>query len=427
MFLLYDIFFIIFALLYLPYLLIEGKWHRGFIIRFGFWPPELKERLKGKRNIWFHAVSVGEILAVQSLIKRVRENYPDFQLVISTVTETGFNLAQTKFPTDVVLFAPLDFSIVVHNYVRWIKPEIYINAETEIWPNLLACLKRRRIPAILVNGRISERSFVNYEKVRFLLKNIFDSIYTFCMQGQEDAKRIIDLGAPPEKVKVFGNMKFDEVPLEKHFTLTELGFEKNSQILLAGSTHPGEEEVLFDIFNSISAEFPKLRLMIAPRHIERTQEIVDLLKAKGLEPILWTQIKDARLRKDSVVVVDTIGDLRSLYPLATLVFIGKSLKGYGGQNMIEPACFGRAIIVGPNMQNFKDIFEYFVKAKAVMQVRDEVMLLTIIRRLLHDEREREELGIMAKQVIAGHKGATTATLNMITDILSGRREKVLQR
>ena len=417
MFILYDFIYVIIALFYLPFILMKGKWHSGFKMRFGIIPRTIYETLNDTDTIWFHAVSVGEVLAVMGLIKKIKISFPQYQIVVSTVTQTGYKLAQSQLAkNDVVIYAPLDISFIVRWYIKVIDPKIYISAETEIWPNLFTALADQKIPIVQVNGRLSEKSFKNYQRIKFLLKNVLNDVTAFCMQTPADAERIIPLGVDPQKVLVIGNMKFDDLE-HSMGSVKVLSYKPQDLVWIAGSTHPGEEKIVLEVFKSLQKEFPALHLVIAPRHVGRTSEIVNLIQSEGLNPVKFSEIKSG-MESDSIVVVDTIGHLRELYRLATVVFVGKSLIGQGGQNIIEPAFFAKPIVVGPHMQNFKNILNLFQEAQAIVQIKDPQELVVEMRRLLQDPQYRKKLGESAKSVVVKNQGATEKTFQIISDLLS---------
>ncbi|HOW34942.1 MAG TPA: 3-deoxy-D-manno-octulosonic acid transferase [Candidatus Omnitrophota bacterium] len=410
----YDLIFAIFSLIYFPYLIVKRKWHPDFSMRFGKFSEELKTALAKKENIWVHAVSVGEVQGVSRLAQHLRSVFPGHRLVISTVTKTGYEVASKIISgDDILIYAPLDFSFIVRRYVARIKPKMYIAMETELWPNLFSCLRENRIPVAVVNGRISDRAFKNYRLVKYLMKRILSGVDILCMQSRADCDRIITLGAPKEKVHQIGNVKFDDLPAAGSADLKSLGFIGNETLWIAGSTHPGEEEIVLNIFKSLSGEFKDLRLMIAPRHIERTSEVARLIEAKGLTPLRLSQVNSTTVVRDTVIVVDTIGKLRSLYGLAKLVFVGKSLSAHGGQNMIEPAALGKAILIGPYTENFKDVVDLFLRENAVIRAKDADGLLLNVRELLRDPRKMEDLGALARAVAQKHSGATDRTATII--------------
>ncbi len=414
-----DFIFIIFALIYFPYVLMKGKWHAGFWQRMGFFPGSLRRDLAEKPNIWFHAVSVGEVMAVAGLIEKVRARYPGSRVVLSTVTTTGYSIAcRTLNPEDRVIYAPLDFSATVRTFIAVIRPRIYVTAETEIWPNLFTALARRDIAIVVVNGRISDKSFYGYRKVAALLLRVLKGVKAFCMQSELDADRIMALGARPRRVFVVGSMKFDDTPPPLPDTLPPLNFENKEWLWIAGSTHPGEEKIMLDIAAGLRKEFPRLSLVIAPRHIERTEEVMTLVGESGFKAVRFSQASGRALSPETVVVVDTIGHLRSLYALARVVFVGKSLTAEGGQNIIEPAFFGKAIVIGPHMENFRGIAEVFLEADSIVQVSDARDLNFQMRRLLGDPSLLDLLGRRAKIMVTKHRGATAKTAEIISGLLA---------
>ncbi len=418
MFIVYDLIFIIFAILYIPYLTIRRKWHRGFCVRFGFIPKETIKLLSAKKNIWIHAVSVGEVLAIVDLIEKLKKKFPNYQIVCSTVTKTGYKIASERLASlGVVIFAPLDFSWIIRTFVRAINPQIYIAAETEIWPNLYTYLSRKGIPIVQVNGRISDKAFKGYQKVKWLTRRVLGSVNVFCVQSDLDQERVIALGADPKRVRVFGNIKFDNVPQACDFKLEDLGFTSNQWLLVAGSTHPGEEVILMNTYRNLMNDFPQLRLVLVPRHVERSEEVVALVNDQGFIPVRFSTLGHAAIDAKTIVVVDEIGKLRTLYSLSKIVFIGKTLTVGGGQNMIEPAAFGRAIILGPHTYNFKDVVRIFLHEGALIQVNDNEELLARIKALLRNSNEMNQMGLAAKRIVEKYQGATTKTVEVIEQII----------
>ncbi|MBI5149256.1 MAG: 3-deoxy-D-manno-octulosonic acid transferase [Candidatus Omnitrophica bacterium] len=417
MFIVYDIIFSVLVLLYLPYLVCNGKWHGEFWTRLGLRPlpvPAAEE----KKTIWVHAVSVGEILAVVPLVQGLRERFPGHGLVVSTVTRTGYALAREKLQmTGTVIYAPVDFSWAVRRYVKTLKPVLYISAETEIWPNLYTFLHRSRVLVIQVNGRISDRAFAGYKKVGFLTRRVLACVSGFYMQTEEDAGRIVLLGASPQRVRVVGNLKFDQAQRETSLNKKQLGFDDTVQLLVAGSTYPGEEEIVLAAFQQLSGEFPALRLVLAPRHVERAEEIVRLVQNKGFQPRRFSSLPQDKEAGRTILIVDRFGYLRDIYSLADCVFIGKSLRGRGGQNMIEPLSFGKPTFVGPHTENFRDVVRIFEKTGALIRVEDGPGLIAQVRRVLADPPRLPVIAAAAIEESRKHQGATQRTLEIIGDIL----------
>ncbi|MDD5173854.1 MAG: 3-deoxy-D-manno-octulosonic acid transferase [Candidatus Omnitrophica bacterium] len=434
---LYDIGFLIFSVIYLPILVFKGKLHGEFPERFGRYAPS-KERvlLSGRDRIWIQAVSVGEAAVCKSLIPLLKEKFPGHDLVVSTITKAGNDLAKRLFSKDaMIIYFPLDFGFAVKRALKYIKPAIYIMIETEIWPNLLNELSRNSIPSVMINGRISDRSIGKYRLVKPFLKTVLSKISSFCMQDTIDAERVVSLGAPSERVKVTGNMKFDaEIPADavsRDVVRRSLGLNGEEALFVAGSTHEGEEEIIVEAFKELIFEFPKLRLLIAPRHINRVENVEKIIKKSGFEPARVSLLNGSCLpgkTQDAVkagiaccerriLVLDTIGHLNEAYSAATLVFIGGSLIEHGGQNPVEPAVLGRPILFGPHMFNFKYITKTLLKEGAALQVTGKEDLVNSLRTLLNDPLKRSGLGDNAKRVTEENRGATKKNLEEISEIL----------
>ena len=403
MFLIYDLIIIIYAVFYLPYLLITRRAYPGFGMRFGIIPESLSTQLKAKTNIWVHAVSVGEVMVLDGFLEELRQRYPQYQLLVTVTTKTGYALACQKFNGKaLVMPSPIDLSFITRKFISFINPKMYIVVETEIWPNLFGQLNRNKIPMAVVNGRISDNSFGRYQAIRFVLKGILNQAQVWCMQSQGDAKKIMELGADPSRVVVTGNIKFDNVSAPLDTSSDGIIHEKDGPWWVAGSTHPGEEEIVLNVYEKLKQDNPRWRLVIAPRHIERAGQVKELVARRGFK---------------DVVVIDTIGLLRSLYAKASLVFVGKSLCVGGGHNVIEPACYGKAIVVGPKVANFRDIVACFKDAEALVQVEDARSFEAAIRELGRDTFKREALGVAALKVIAANQGATRRSLEQLAAYL----------
>lgn len=418
MHILYDFLFILIALFYIPYLTLRRKWHKGFKERLGFIPVSVAQALKGKPVIWIHAVSVGEVLAILDLIKKLNTTFPGHQIVCSTVTKTGGKVAKEELKEKaVVVFAPLDFSPIVRKFISVIHPKIYVVTETEIWPNLFLALKKRKIPIIQINGRISDKAFAGYKKAKFFLRNSLDCVRCYCVQNEEEKARLQFLGVEEERIRVAGNLKFDNVPPAAQTQFKGLGYAPEDILWIAGSTHPGEEEIILSVFKRLRRDFKNLQLVIAPRHVERAEEILQCVKTKGFDPLRLSELNGKPLNPPNVLIVDTMGELRSLYSLARVVFIGKSLSVGGGQSIIEPAFFGKPILVGPEMYNFRDIVKIFLKEGALIQVNNEEELAEAMKKLLNDPLQMDAMGRRAKKLIEQYQGATQRTIEAIGELL----------
>jgi len=423
MWVLYDFIFLIIALVCLPVYLFRRKFHVGFKMRFGVLPSGLKLN----KPIWIHAVSVGEVMAVKNLVRELRITYPDKRFFISTVTPTGNKIARAiAKETDFVSYFPLDLSFIVRSVVDKIKPSLSIIMETEIWPNLISCLYQKKIPIVLVNGRLSDRSFRGYLSIKILLKPILNKINLFCVQTRSDAERLLRLGVSRDRIQITGNMKFDikdYTDSKKDYTdyKLKLGLGPNEKLFIAASTHPGEEKIILGVYKNLLKEFPDLRLLIAPRHPERATEIANLIKKFGFEAERVSLLnprtsEPTNLR--TIFILDTVGELVYFYNIASIVFVGGSLIKKGGHNILEPASLGKPVIFGPYMFNFRDIAGLFLENKACVLAHNSEELLLNIKDLLRNPAKSTELSQRAKAIILQNQGATARNLECISNYMS---------
>ncbi len=422
MFILYDIFYTLFVICYLPIFLIKGKCHQGFLMRLGIFPQSAINKIKGRKVIWLHTVSVGEAQAADNLVKNLKREYPDFSLVISTVTKTGNKIARKLIGRqDLVIYFPLDISFIVKKVISAVNPKLFIIAETEIWPNLIINLAKKGVPIALVNGRVSSNSFRGYKIIRPFLSRVLGKFTLFCMQTKEDAQRIAELGAARAKVKVTGNMKFDLQLSATGFQLSDLGLIEEEKLFIAGSTHRGEEEIVLQAYKELIKNYPNLRLLIAPRHIERVREIEGLISRFGfkLQKVSQLNLDERRAANGErrILVLDTIGQLKNIYALAEVVFIGGSLIRHGGQNPIEAAEFSKPILFGPYMFNFSDIARAFLSKGAAIVVKDARQLKDTSNRLLKECLLRKELGQRAKDLVEENRGASFRNMELIRKLI----------
>ncbi len=424
MFIFYDLTFLVIAIIYFPVYLCRGKFHRGFLQRFGFLPekPELG------RPIWVHAVSVGEAMAVKSLVEELRGAYPGKRFVISTVTPTGNKIAKgIAKEGDLVTYLPLDFSLIVRHVLDKINPGLFVIAETEIWPNLIYALYKKNIPIIVVNARISDVSFWGYLSVKFLISGLLNKISLFCVQAERDRQRFVSLGVKDERVKVTGNMKFDAAGLlvsERNHTdyRTKLGLGSEEKLFICGSTHPGEEEIILNAYKSLCGEFPQLKLLIAPRHPIRAKEVEKIVANHGFRPLRISHLTGQtgkQANRQTVFILDTIGQLTSYYGACDIAFVGGSLIKKGGHNILEPAARALPIIFGPHMFNFRDISEMFLKNEAAILARNQEELKSGVKHLLDEPARAQKLGNSARELIARSRGATRANIDCIKSIYGG--------
>jgi len=430
--LLYNVAFIIFGIFYLPYLVVTRRYRYGMKDRLGILPEKIKSICSKNKIIWVHAVSVGEAKTAGILAPLLRKAYPGHKILFSTVTHTGNKVAGTiAAGNEGVFYLPFDLSFIVGRVVKLIKPEIFISLETELWPNLIHSVYKSGSRLILANGRISNRSYPRYKKSKCFISGLLKKFSLILMQSGLDAQRIIALGAPEKKVFVTGNLKFD-IPLidsgAKRIELRKkLNISENEVLIAAGSTHRGEEEILADCFSNLKKDYPGLRLLIAPRHIERVQEIEKILTKNGFKSIKVSllglqprahapypnEVSGSGFSLQPIFILDTMGELKSMYAASDIVFVGKSLVRKGGQNPIEPASLGKPIIFGRHMFNFQDAAKILLECKAAMEAEDSEGLYSAIRFLLDNPEERKKLGINAKETISKNSGSAQKTINHI--------------
>jgi 3-deoxy-D-manno-octulosonic-acid transferase len=375
---------------------------------------------------WVHAVSVGETIAAQPLADGLRRMFPELPLVITTVTETGARLARERYGADAHRYFPLDFPGAARRVIAAINPAFLICMETELWPNTLRALSARGVPVMVANGRLSDRSFRGYRLVRRLLRPVLDDVRVFAMQSEENARRIIALGARPERVFVTGNLKHEPTAdtagaIELWHRL--LGLRAGQRVWIAGSTHRGEEAAVLDAHGAARARFPDLVLILAPRHPERVGEVVRMIAARGWPVARRSELPRER-RADAVLVLDTVGELAQLYAVGDVVFMGGSLVEAGGHNMIEAAQRSKAVLFGPHTTNFREAARLLVESGGGIVVRDAQELAAELLRQLDDPELRARLGEAAHAAVAGRHGAVSATLELVARFLrpGGARE-----
>lgn len=423
MFFIYNFFLIIFGIFSLPCLLIKRRLHREIFLRF-YIKNNFLRNLKAEKLVWLHGASVGEISASKPLIESINKNYPGYRLVISTITKAGNILTRNIVGIDeIVIYFPFDLKFIVESFLDKLKPDVFILLETEIWPNFIYACKQRNIPILLLNGRISDRAFKRYLLIKDLLKVILDKIDLFCMQDEENKSRILALGAPENRIFVTGNIKFD-IDLDKDFDLERLNIineylkTKNARLIVAGSTHPNEENKLLGVFKRLKSEYPYLFFLIAPRHIERSHSVRRQVSRYGFKSEFYSRLDSRSIRDVDIIILDEIGKLRYLYKLSDIVFIGGSLIPHGGQNPIEPAFFGKPVIFGLYMDNFREITRLFLSQKAALQVQNEEELFKNLSSLLNNPEAMKQLGENAKRVIDSNRGVTDRLMKFISPYLN---------
>ena len=413
---------IILAPAWAPLLLVRTGYRTGFWQRCGALPGALRTACRRCRPIWVHAVSVGEVTAAAALITQLRTHWPGVPVVLSTATATGRQTARRINAADHVIFLPFDYPPIVAHAVRTIRPRMLITLETEIWPNLFRCLARSGIACALVSGRISERSLPGYRRFRPLFRRVLQHVTVLGMQTQRDAERIASIGADPARVSVTGNIKFDQAPpsataAELAALRQRLGLSDTQPVLVAGSTHRGEEEILLDAFARLRRSHAGLTLILAPRHPQRFAEVAALLRQRQITYHAWSTGTAAPARDTpQLILLDTIGELGRVYNLATIVFVGGSLVPVGGHNVLEPASLAKPVLCGPCMHNFVHITRELRQRDALITVSDTEDLIRQAGRLLDDRVRRRQLGQRAAAVIAANRGALARTCALLAPL-----------
>ncbi len=398
------------------------KYREGLRERLGR-VPALKDT-RGRPVIWLHAVSVGEVLAVSRLVGELDRAFPEYQLLISTTTRTGQELARDRFGAERVFYCPLDLPWAVRTYLNALHPRMLVLAETEFWPNLLSGCFRRGIPVAVVNARISDRSWPRYQRLQSLWRPILGRIACVLAQSETDAERLKTIGCAPERVSVAGNLKFDVRAVKEAEATRQLkAAARGLRIVVAGSTLEGEEEALLAAWPMLLAADPDLVLVLAPRHPERFAAVAALLERSGVSWARRTDMDSAAedstrpLQAGQVVLLDTIGELASVYSLAAVAFVGGSVIAAGGHNPLEPAQFAVPIVMGPNYANFRAITEDLLAHNAVQIATREELGSTLIA-LLGDEGASKAMGARARQVFEQQAGATDRCVAALRELVS---------
>ncbi len=420
---LYSVILGLLLTLTLPWWLMQmlrlGKYRAGLMERLGRVPARLGAA--GELPVaWIHAVSVGEVLAVVPMVEAMRGQ--GFRVVVSTTTHTGQKLARGKFGEGEVFYFPLDFGVCIRPYLRALKPKLVVLAETEFWPNFLRLAAKSGARLAVVNARISDRSFPRYLRFRGLLTKVLAPVELFLAQSERDAERLRAVGAAADRVEVAGNLKFDAAPPVESAAVTKLGeqlWSSGAPVLVAGSTVEGEEEYVLQAFRMVLREYPSASLVLAPRHKERFEEVARELKAKRFRFVRRSaEDMAAQDLRGAVLLLDTLGELASIYRYSNIAFVGGSLVPRGGHNILEPAFFARAILTGPFTENFRDILNCFENNRAVVRCTTKDLGITFLL-LLREGQEREALGARAQQVLAQQRGATARSVARILE-LAGR-------
>jgi 3-deoxy-D-manno-octulosonic-acid transferase len=429
---LYNILFTIGFILSSPYYFVRmrrrGNWQKGFAERFGKYDTKLKQAITNRDVLWMHAVSVGEVNLSTQLIRALEARLPNLKIVVSTTTTTGMGELHKKLPTHISkIYYPIDLKRFVARALGAIGPEAIVLVEGEIWPNFLWRARDLGKPVFLVNARLSDRSYRGYKRFGFLFRRLFAGLAGVGAQSEADAAKLRELGCRPEAIRIVGSLKYDAARIDERrlldvpALLRQAGMKPDAPLIVAGSTHAGEEVLLAQQLLRLRTRLPDLFLVLVPRHFERSREIGRELQAQGVKFAYRSELTSREeLAPGDIdcLIVNTTGELRRFYEQATVVFVGKSLTAKGGQNPIEPGALGKAMVFGPNMQNFADVAGSFVRQNAAVQVPDAAALEKALGELLADPPRRELLGRNALKVVHENLGAIERTVDMIVERLA---------
>lgn len=424
----YNICLVAYWILQIPILIYRLMLENGFYDRLkqsaGVMPTPTLEKIAYHNAIWIHAASVGEIVAASPIVRELKRRYPHEMVVVSVVTATGHRMAQRIIPeADGHIFFPFDLPVITSRIVRIVDPKAIILVETELWPNFLRLAWNRKIPVMMMNGRISDRSMRRYSLVYRFTSRMLMQIRRFCMQSEGDARHIIDMGADPKRVTVTGNTKYDQTYAEvtdeeKEALRKEFHFDGKHPIIVAGSTHGGEEEILLRLFWKVSEKYPNARLLMAVREITRAAAVKFIVKHAGFSVIRRTEMKtEEALGDHQVIILDTIGELGRLYSLADVVFVGGSFVKVGGHNILEPAAHGKPIFVGPYMFNFKEIFQLLSERGACVMAKTESEFERDMMDILAHPDKMKEMGDHALAVVRENQGATKRNVEAFEELI----------
>jgi len=407
-----------------PYWLLRmatrGRYRAGLLERLGFVPKGLKAAVAGRDLIWVHAVSVGEVVAAVQLIRELKEALPGWVVAVSTTTETGQRLAKERLPESPVFYLPLDFRFAVRRYLRTLRPKMLVLMESELWPRLIDECARDGVPVVVANARISDRSLHRYMRLRQLWRPFLEMISLFLAQSQEAAARLIKIGAPAEQVRVTGNLKYD-VRVSGESALTTMLLERlpvGSKVLVCGSTLEGEEQLLLTAWSTVLATERNTVMVLAPRHPDRFASVAGMVSAGGFALVRASkfQKQPESLTAGSIFLLDTIGDLASIYGVAAVAFVGGSLVTKGGHNPLEPAQFAVPVVMGPSFENFRGVVDAMQKEDAIRIVTPERLAATLIA-LLHDQNDAKALGERGRAAFEAQSGATAGTVQALMALL----------
>ena len=428
--LLYNVLLVLAAVFLIPYYAVKialtGKYRKSIAAKFGFVSPDALATMKGTPRIWIHAVSVGEVTAAAPIVSVLREIRPDACIVLSTGTETGQEMARRiATAASSIIYYPLDIPWVVRRTLSRVKPDVMVLVETELWPNFLRIAASQGIRMVMVNGRVSPRSYGRYVRTRFFWEHVLSRIDAFGAISSVDAERLVHMGASPPRVRVIGNAKYDGpaarvTPSLHEETTRRLTIPPGAMVLVAGSTHEGEEKIVLSVYLKLREQYPGVILILVPRHVERAEDVSALISQMGItKAIRLTEIDAGAPRGgNEMVIVDAIGELFKVYSVATVVYCGGSLVPKGGQNILEPAAWGKVVLYGPSMEDFADEKEALERVGAGITVYDEEDLFRRLSVLMGDAALLAEKGTRAREVVTSNMGASRRYAELVLEVLS---------
>lgn len=423
-YLLYNLFLVLTSPLLLVYLIwriaVRGKSRHGWRHRLGRLPVSPY----GRKVVWVHAVSVGEVIAAIPLLQALREAFPQYHLLLTTLTPTGNATARQQIGklVDAVGYLPIDFPITVQTALERVRPEVLIIMETELWPNLLITAYRRGVKTIIANGRLSDRSLPAYRRFRWFFSRVLRHVDAICTQSEEDARRFCLIGALPDRVHITGNTKFDQAAsgaqeVDVDALRQDLGIPAGAPVLVVGSTRaPEEERLIAEAYRRLREEFPNLCIVWAPRHVEKAEAVAEVLRQEGFHP--WFRTQGTPNIAQEQIVLDTFGELGKVYAVGDIAVIGGSFVPLGGQNLLQPLAHGKPVIHGPHMQNFRDVAGMARQAGVAWTASNSSELVQYASRLLRDVHLREEVARRARMLIAEQQGASHRTVELVKMLLS---------
>jgi len=429
MYFFYNVIITLLFILLFPYLYLRSVFTgEGVLERMGILPRGAKKLLQSKKVIWFHSASVGEVRILPTIVPKLKKLLPEFSIVISTLTKTGKIEARKILPeADLVFYAPVDIPLFVKKVIKKVNPTALILVETELWPNLIKKAKEQKAFVALINGRLSAKSFPKYLRFRSLFSLVLSFFDLLCMRTFEDAERAEILWAKTEKIKIVGNLKFDQMiphlnKYDKEAIRKDLGISNSCQIIVAGSIREGEEKIILNVFNRLKKENPNLLLILAPRHLNQISLIEEYLLGLGLKFRKKTEIDKKSIEDQdySVILLNTIGELFSIYSIADVAFVGGSLVPLGGHNILEPAIWGVPVIFGLYIDDFKFAASCLIQSGGGIMVENEDELYQSFSRLLKDEKLRKNLGQKGKEAVEKQRGAAEQTVRFLLEGLNRR-------